>query len=492
MDLHSKLLRTFLVSHIAAAGIFLNAPAKAQTPFFSPSASPASPSPANPPRVPNADPALEAAKRAFESLQEPDRIAIQDGLIWTGDYKGIADGKFGKGTRDAIAAFASRNKLPTDGTLDTKGRASLAAMAQQAKDAVRFMVQTDAKTGLRIGLPLKLLPKTKPLPAGTRLSSADETFSVETTTSASALPDAYAAMIADAAGRKVTYKVLRPDFFVVTGEIGTNAFFTRMARGRRAGAEALNGFTVTYPIAAKSRFDAITIAIANSFTPFPDAAAVATAPAANQGAAAIPRLIAPTTDNAGSKPILTASGIVVAPGFVLTSLPKTCAEPSIRAKKAKIAKQSETDGLTLLSLPEAGTEVLPLRASDPASPAQIVVLSFAPKGEGDELIGASGDLHRPEAAAAWRLLAPVQTPVAGAAVLDRSGALAGLLPADANPVKLIAGILPQMSRTIVPASKLAAFLAETKPKTASSQESHTTGMIVALGRAAMVPIYCGR
>jgi hypothetical protein len=77
-------------------------------------------------------------------------------------------------------------------------------------------------------------------------------------------------------------------------------------------------------------------------------------------------------------------------------------------------------------------------------------------------------------------------------VLDRSGALAGLVPVETSPVKLIAGILPQMSRTIVPASKLTAFLAETKPKAASPQDSRTTGAIVAFGRAAMVPIYCGR
>jgi peptidoglycan hydrolase-like protein with peptidoglycan-binding domain len=467
--------------------------AEAQTPFFT---SPASPSPANPPiaapKVPTADPALEAAKRAFESLPEPDRIAIQDGLIWTGDYKGVADGKFGKGTRDAIAAFAGRSKLPTDGTLDARGRASLAAITQQAKDAVRFMVQTDAKTGLRIGLPLKLLPKTEQLSAGTRFSSADGTFLVETATSGATLPDAYAAMIADAAGRKVTYKVLRPDFLVVTGETRTSAFYTRMARGQRAGNAALNGFTVTYPIAAKARLDSIAIAIANSFTPFPDASTNVAAPASGQGAAAnAPRLITPTADSAGSKPILMASGVVIAPGFVLTSLPKTCAEPSVRTKKAKIVKQSETDGLALLSFPESGTEVLPLRTSEPESSAQIVVLSFTPKGESDELIGASGDLHKAEAASAWRLLAAVQTPVAGAAVLDRGGALAGLVPVDTNPVKLIAGILPQMSRAIIPASKLTAFLAETRPKAASSQDSRTMGAIVALGGAAMVPIYCG-
>jgi len=481
MDFQSKLIRTFLIGYVASGGILLSAGASAQTSVLPSHAAPSTATPA--------DAALDAAKYAFESLPETDRIAMQDALIWTGDYKGIADGKFGKGTRDAIAAFAGRSKLPTDGTLDAKGRARLAAIAQQAKDAVRFAVQTDARTGARIGLPLKLLPKIKSLPTGTRFSSTDETFSVETAASGSALPDAFSAMAAEAAGRKITYKVLRTDFFVVTGEASGNAFYTRMARIQRAGNAALIGFTVTYPIAAKSRLDPIAIAIANSFTPIPDASAAAGSTSNDN---AVPRLTAPATENATAKPVLTASGIVIASGLVLTSLPKTCADPSIQSKKAKIVKQAEPDGPTLLAVPDAGSGVMPLSASNPAGPAQIVVLSFTPKGDANELMGSSGDLHQPEAAGAWRLLAPVQMPVAGAAVLDRSGALAGLVPADTIPVKLIAGISPQMSRTIIPASELTAFLAETRPKAATSGENRTVGEIVALGRMAMVAIYCGR
>ena len=33
-------------------------------------------------------------------------------------------------------------------------------------------------------------------------------------------------------GRKITYKLLRPDFFVVTGETPTGKFYRRLAAGR--------------------------------------------------------------------------------------------------------------------------------------------------------------------------------------------------------------------------------------------------------------------
>lgn len=473
MFLRLKLFRSVLAFSLCSSCLIIM-PAYAQT------AAPGSAAPA-------ADPAQEAAKHAFEALPEADRIAIQDGLIWTGDYKGIADGKFGKGTRDAIAAFAARNKFPADGTLDAKGRAALAAVATKAKDAVNFSVKADERTGVRIGLPLKLLTKVKPLASGTRYSSADESFSVETTHMAGAAPlqDSFNAAIADAPGRKVTYKVLRPDFFVVTGDAGASTFYTRMARGERG----LAGFTITYPASAKARLDPVSIAIANSFVAFPEAAATAPAPIASPNA----NPSAPAAANVEGgviKPGLTASGIAIAPGLILTSLPKTCSEPLVGGKKAKVAKQDDADGLTLLSLPDAPAASLPLRVTDPTGPAQVVILSFVPRANADELTGASGDLHKAEATGAWRLLAPLQSPVAGAAIFDRSGALAGLIPLEANPGKPIAGVLPQMNRAALPASKLASFLGDARPRPTEHADPRTAGEIVALGQAAMVAIYC--
>jgi peptidoglycan hydrolase-like protein with peptidoglycan-binding domain len=486
MPLRLKLFRSALAFGLCAGGLAAMTPAYAQTA--------AAPSPT----APVVDPAQDAAKRAFEALPEADRVAIQDGLIWTGDYKGIADGKFGKGTRDAIAAFATRNKFPADGTLDAKGRAALAAAATKAKDTVNFSVKADERTGVRIGLPQKLLTKAKPLASGTRYSSADESFSVETTHIAGAAPlqDSFNAAIADAPGRKVTYKVLRPDFFVVTGEAGASTFYTRMTRGERG----LAGFTITYPASAKARLDPVSIAIANSFVAFPEAAATAPAPTAGPNASlsaspsapAVANPALPNVESGAAKPVLTASGIAIAPGLILTSLPKTCSEPLVGTKKAKVEKQDDADGLTLLSLPGAPAASLPLRVTDPASPAQVVILSFVPHTNADELTGASGDFHKAEATGAWRLLAPLQSPVAGAAIFDRSGALAGLVPLEASLGRPIAGVLPQMNRAALPATKLASFLGDARPKPAEHADPRTAGEIVAMGRPAMVPIYCPR
>ncbi len=433
----------------------------------------------------------DAAKRAFEALPEAERIGVQDSLIWTGDFNGVAAGKFGRATRDAIIAFASRNKLPNDGTLDAKGRALLFAAGKQAKDAARFTLKTDEPTGMRIGLPLKILSKAKPSVSGTRYSNADDSFALETSATAAApntLQDSFNSLVA-APDRKVTYKILRADFFVIAGEQGKTTFYIRMAQGTRAGHPSLVGITLSYPSAAKSRYDPLLIAISNAFVPFPD-------PNSPELATSIGPLSTATPQPAATGPrrVLAASGIAVGPGFWLTSLPQSCADPQVGGKTAKILRQSEADGLTLLSAAEpndkAGADkAVTLRNGDPADITQVVVLSFSQAKTQDELVGASGTLQKTGSMGAWKLRAPLQNPVAGSAIFDSSGALLGLGVGE-GPEKTVAGLLPQRNRPIVPAVKLAAFLADARPKPASDTTIRTAGEVAALNRASLSAVTC--
>src|SRR6185437_9590965 len=91
--------RAFRLFAPAVLGMLVMAPsfpalAIAQTPR-PPAAAPAAP-----------DVAFAASKRAFDGLPPADRLAIQNALVWTGDYNGTVDGSFGRGTRDAMIAFA--------------------------------------------------------------------------------------------------------------------------------------------------------------------------------------------------------------------------------------------------------------------------------------------------------------------------------------------------------------------------------------------------
>src|SRR3712207_868175 len=64
------------------------------------------------------DPAYETAKAAFEALSEDERKAIQDALVWTGDYNSMVTGTFSKRAYDALVAYQRRAKRNPNGIRD--------------------------------------------------------------------------------------------------------------------------------------------------------------------------------------------------------------------------------------------------------------------------------------------------------------------------------------------------------------------------------------
>ena len=110
-----------------------------------------------PPAAPAAgDAAMAGQKAAFLALPEATRKAAQDALVWLGFYNGVADGDFGKRTRDAILAFQASTRAPADGALSADELKALLAAAANARDAVGFRILMDPKTGAKIGAPTKL------------------------------------------------------------------------------------------------------------------------------------------------------------------------------------------------------------------------------------------------------------------------------------------------------------------------------------------------
>ena len=287
-----------------------------------------------PPVVPEAaDPAFAAQKAAFLALPEATRKAAQDALVWLGFYNGVADGDFGKRTRDAISAFQTSRKAPADGMLSAAELEALLAAAQKARDAVGFQVVSDAKTGAKIGVPAKLLDAR----AGTRLdfaSSADADLSA-----------LYARVTAGTQTRKVAYKAMKPDdFFVVSGQEGPSKFYSRFEKNAAA-SPPIRGFTFTYPASQGPQLDRIAIAVADSFEAFPGpAAAPAKAPAAT---AAAPKLgSAPPP----ASPEPTATALVVARGQALTALKADdCPNPMVGGKPVRFERADAATALAMIA-----------------------------------------------------------------------------------------------------------------------------------------------
>ena len=442
-------------------------------------------------QLPGSDAPFEAAKAAFEALPEVDRRALQDALIWTGDYKSVVDGEFGRGTRDAVIAFAKRARVSPDGALDQKGRAMAIAAGARARNAQLFRKIIDPRSGAAVGLATKFLTKRIDTRTGSKWSAADGSASLDTfqnPESQGDLPGLFESLRADAPGRRVSYRVLRPDFFVVSGEDQDRLFYTRAERGAVNGVATVRGYTLSYAKALRPSFEIVAIATANAFDPFPAAApAIAGAPAAPAAASAQ----------------LEASAIAIAPGMFLSVTGGDCKEPKIGARPASVSRRDPATGLTLIEARGADTAAMTPTAITPAARAPaggdtVVALFVSQWGaRGAETSVATGDYLAPVATGAPpRLVAALQGNIGGSAVFDRSGALVAMARAPSSAPRRIAGIIPQSAWALVPAAAISAFLdaAGVKPAAAAATTNgkSTAGEVAALRGRSIAALTCLR
>jgi peptidoglycan hydrolase-like protein with peptidoglycan-binding domain len=411
------------------------------------------------------DAALPAQKAAFMGMPEATRKAAQEALVWLGLYVGVNDGDFGKRTRDAILAFQASLKAPADGTLSAPELKALLAAAQKAKEAAGFQVVTDPKTGARIGAPLKML---RALP-GARLDFASN--------AAADLGALYTRLSTATPVRKIAYKAIKPDaFFVVSGQDGPVKFYTRFDKNPAA-SPPIRGFTFAYPASQTATLDRIAIAIANSFEPFPEAAA---APAANAGA----NLTPPPAPSAASPPTVpqpAATALVVAPGKALTALKTNdCRNPTVAGKPVRIERADAATGLVILAGDFASNGGAP-RLGSPAQ--DLVVLGF----DGPRLAASSASFTGGEAAPV--VTAAMDKGASGGPVFDRSGALVGLVAPIAGEPKRVGSVALASPHPLIAPDALRAFLGASE-LASEGVASLSAGDIAARERKALVAVFC--
>ncbi len=432
-----------------------------------------------------ADPRLAAATQSFSALPEAERKAIQSDLIWTGHLNSAATGNFGPLTFRAVNGFKAGRGQP-DGQLTPAERQELARLAKTARDAAGFAVITDQPTGVRIGIPQKLLPKREATPTGgSRWQSADGKITLDV--SAGPATEPLQAIFERAIAvnpniqRKVTYKLLQPSFFVVAGETPTGKFFRRQALGP----SGLRGFSVGYDKGVAATFDKVVTAIADSFEPFPSGAPPAPAPTpAAPGAPAVAAAPAqPATERFGV-------GLVVGKELVLTARAAVdpCKGLKVGTRPAKLRAQDQASGLALLDVPGLASGAVPgLRDAAPAVKEAVVVLAYDGTATARTAVALPGEVMSDA------VLAPLQPGGAGSPVFDRQGRLAGLVTANPSDKALIAGVAPQRNHAIAGVVQLKAMLekADAKPAAAAMGGELSTGAIAEAAGKSVVPIACG-
>ena len=193
-------------------------------------------------------------------------MAIQESLIWTGDYDGPVDGTLGSATRAALMDFQKREDLPATNRVNTAAIKKLAEVSAALKRDSEWRLAIDGRNGIVFWIPGALLPKDEDGPDGRAFSSesGDTRLSVfATTQSLAELLNTARGM----SGRRIDSEKSDKTGFTVAGEDNGQGFFEFATGGKTA-----KGFRLIFPLQDAARMRRIGTAMASAFIGDPSAA----------------------------------------------------------------------------------------------------------------------------------------------------------------------------------------------------------------------------
>ena len=222
-------------------------------------------------------PALQTPADTANAMAQAERQAIQSDLAWVGQYNGAITGEVSERMVAAIKEFQKERGGKPTGVLNPQERGALAETARRRQDNVGWKIVTDAGSGVRLGIPTKLVPQQSSDANGARWSSSTGTVQIQLARRKEANPTT--AKLAEKekkepAGRAVDYTVVKPDFFVLSGLQGLKKFYVR---GTFKGDE-VRILTILYDQATENTVEPVVIAMSSAFNPFPSGAQIAGPP----------------------------------------------------------------------------------------------------------------------------------------------------------------------------------------------------------------------
>ena len=221
--------------------------------------------------VPIRPPPLQTPTDTANAMAQAERLALQSDLAWVGQYNGAITGEVSERMVAAIKEFQKEKGGKPTGVLNPQERSVLAETARRRQENVGWKIVTDPGTGVRLGIPSKLVPQQSSDANGAKWSSPTGTIQIVLTRRKEVGPTT--AKLADRekkepAGRAVDYTVVKPDFFVLSGLQGLKKFYVR---GTFRGDE-VRILTILYDQATENTVEPVVIAMSSAFNPFPNGA----------------------------------------------------------------------------------------------------------------------------------------------------------------------------------------------------------------------------
>jgi peptidoglycan hydrolase-like protein with peptidoglycan-binding domain len=222
-------------------------------------------------------PALQTPTDTANAMAQVERQAIQSDLAWLGHYNGAINGEVSERMVAAIKAFQKDRGAKQTGVLNPQERGALAEGARKRQDNVGWKIVFDAGTGVRLGVPAKLVPQQSSDANGIKWTSPTGTIQIQMARRKEAAPTT-AKLVEqekkEPAGRKIDYSAVKPDFFVLSGMQGLKKFYLR---GQVKGDE-VRILTILYDQATEGTMEPVVVAMSSAFNPFPNGAQAAAPP----------------------------------------------------------------------------------------------------------------------------------------------------------------------------------------------------------------------
>ena len=221
-------------------------------------------------------PALQKPEDTANAMAQAERLALQSDLAWVGQYNGAITGDVSERMVNAIKEFQKSRGGRETGVLNSQERGVLADTAKRRQENVGWKIVTDPGTGVRLGIPAKLVPQQASDANGTKWTSPTGTIQIQLARRKEANPTT--AKLAERekkeAGRNIDYTVVKPDFFVLSGLQGLKKFYLR---GTFKGDE-VRILTILYDQATENTVEPVVIAMSSAFNAFPSSVQAAGPP----------------------------------------------------------------------------------------------------------------------------------------------------------------------------------------------------------------------
>jgi hypothetical protein len=388
-------------------------------------------------------PALQTPADTANAMAQAERQTIQSDLAWTGHYNGAINGEVSDRMVAAIKAYQKDRGAKQTGVLNPQERSTLAEAAKRLQDSVGWKTVTDAGSGVRLGLPAKLVPQQSSDANGAKWSSSTGTIQILLARRKEASPTN--AKLADQekkepAGRTVEYSVVKPDFFVLSGMQGLKKFYVR---GQFKDSE-VRILTILYDQATEGTMEPVVIAMSSAFNPFPVGAQASGPP---------PR----KTVEYGTGVVVSEDGAVVTDRQIVDGCMSIVIAGYGNADRAAEDKEHE---LTLLRIYGA-RGLKPLGLDDGAAKSGVEITGIADpqsQGGGAMASGVKALLTPVGSGNDLALTPPPGLGFSGAAVLDSDGKFAGIALLKPIMVAGVANGAPPIQAALVHADIVRAFL----------------------------------